>query len=200
MERYTNKTLVSQLIGVAESTILDDWLDWATAQVDTLTERTWCDVEVIERYDGTDSDELYLDHVPVISLTKLEYLQDDATDTWLEFDMNYVVLYKDEGRIRMAEDVNAQETTDFHSGVQNWRVTYKYGADDITDDVRLLASLLVVKLYNVNSTGGAGTVASEKIGSYSISYDTKTAVPVDDMIDKLVAKLKINYSKGILGL
>ncbi len=200
MERYTNKTLVSQLIGVAESSVLDDWLDWATAQVDTLTERTWCDKTVVERYDGTDTDELYLDNVPVISITKLEYLQDGATDTWLEFDMDYIVLYKDEGRIKMAEDVNAQETTDFHSGVQNWRVTYTYGAEDIPDEVRLLATLLVVKLYNINSTGGAGTVASERIGAYSIAYDTKAVVPVDDIIDKLVAKLKISYNKGILGL
>jgi hypothetical protein len=199
MERYTNKTLVSQLIGVTESDILDDWLDWATAQVDTLTERTWADVTVVERYDGTDSDELYLDNVPVIALTKLEYLQDGATNTWLEFDLNYAVLYKDEGRIKLAETINGQETTYFHEGVQNWRVTYEYGVEDIPDEVRLLASLLTVKLYNINLSGKAGTVKSETIGAYSISYGT-TVVPVDDLIEQLVKKLKVNYSKGILGL
>jgi hypothetical protein len=153
----------------------------------------------VERYDGTDSDELYLDNVPVIALTKLEYLQDGATNTWLEFDLNYAVLYKDEGRIKLAETINGQETTYFHEGVQNWRVTYEYGVEDIPDEVRLLASLLTVKLYNINLSGKAGTVKSETIGAYSISYGT-TVVPVDDLIEQLVKKLKVNYSKGILGL
>jgi hypothetical protein len=199
MERYTNKTLVSQLIGVEESVILDDWLDWATAQVDTLTERTWADVTVVERYDGTDSDELYLDNVPVIAVTKLEYLQDDATNTWLEFDLNYIVLYKDEGRIKLAETINGQETTYFHEGVQNWRVTYEYGVEDIPDEVRLLASLLTAKLYNISLHGQTGTTKSESIGAYSISYGI-TPIPVDDQIELLIKKLKINYGRGILGL
>jgi len=200
MERYTNKTMVSELLGgIDDSLIQDDWLDFATAQVDTMTMRTWGDYTVEERYDGFGMDELYLDNTPVISITKLEYLQDNTTDTWLEFNKTYTVLYKDEGRIKMAGDISGQETSCFHKGIQNWRVTYLYGAEEIPAIVRFLASLYVIKSYNISITGTSGDIASETIGAYSVSYGAQESVSVDDLITDLVKKLKIN-DEGVLGL
>jgi|GEM_PF-6775518 len=200
MERYTNKTLVSNMIGISEDDVQDDWLDWATAQVDARTFQTFADVEVVERYDGSGCDELLLNHSPIISISKIEYLQDGHMDVWLEFDKDYTVFYADEGRLRLVEDVNGQEHTSFYRGVQNWKITYKYGYSEIPRLVELLATLLVIELYQIKRDGASGVVASERIGAYSISYATSGAVvPVKNLIEELVTKLRVG-NIGVVGL
>lgn len=206
MVRYTNCQVVANMIGIDSSLIQEDWIDWATAEVDGRCERTFGEVEVVERQDGTDLDELYLDNSPITSLVKVEYLQSLTSNTWTEVDEENFVIYKKEGKIRLTDNAKYQlqlsndlESLYFASGVQNWRVTYKYGEVEVPKLVELLATLLVINTYNLKS-GGAGTISSEKIGQYSVSYDTSKGSPVNDLIDKLVAKLKSGPGIGALGL
>jgi len=190
MERYTSKELVANILGISEDLIQTEWLDWATAQVDLKTHQTFGNFTVVERYDGTDLDFLLLDNSPVVSVTKIEYLEDDTTDTWIELDDKYYVLYRNENRIRLVEDLSGvTEISCFEIGVQNWRVTYEYGHSEVPAEVELLASLMVVELYNIKTTGVSGTVSSEKIGDYSISYNSSASIPVKDLIKELIDSL-----------
>jgi len=190
MERYTSKELVANMLGISEDLIQTEWLDWATAQVDLRTHQTFGNFIVVERYDGTDLDFLLLDNSPVLNVTKIEYLEDNMTDTWLELEAKYYVLYRNENRIRLVEDLSGvTEISCFEEGVQNWRVTYEHGHSEVPDEVELLATLFVVELYNIKTMGVSGTVSSEKIGDYSISYNSSASIPVKELITNIIESL-----------
>ena len=56
-------------------------------------------------------------------------------------------------------------------GIQNNTITAKWGySETVPDDVSFSATIIASGMYNYNRGGGAGSVKSEKIGNYSVSY------------------------------
>lgn len=191
---YTTKENVVSLIGKSDpNIILDDWMDWADAEVESRTGKLYKEIEVSdEKYDGSGNDELLLNEYPIIEVIKVEYLyQYQPAEIWTELDSKYYRLYEDEGVLKLTPDLSGlSDINEFEEGVQNWRIGYKYGTVDVPKIVELLATLLVAELYYKSVTGGesSGTVKSEKIGDYAISYDVTGEEKVTN-IPKLIAEI-----------
>jgi len=203
MANYTTAQKVADLIGATVGDIKADWLDWADAQLELRTGKKFSEVTVTgELYDGSGKNELILDYYPVTSITKVEYLVEQTPiEVWAELSSVYYRLYAKEGIIKLVEDLTGLcDISTFERGVQNWKITYKYGATAVPKIVELLASLLVAELY-YKSTGESATLASEKIGDYSISYNTgeETVTSIPKLIDMIVSQLK-NTDFKIVGL
>jgi hypothetical protein len=194
MYYYTTKTKVAYLLGVEESVIQDEWLEWAEEELEERTQKVFREITVTnKRYDGTGSDELILDEYPITAITKIEYLyQYQPTEVWLELASTYYRLYTKNGIIKLTPDLSGLTDIDaFEEGVQNIRITYKYGYTVVPKIVELLATLLTAQKYQIYLDQVDGTISSERIGDYSVNFAVGNAeVKISDLIDKLVDQIK----------
>jgi len=195
MANYTTAQKVADLLGLSVSTVIkSDWLNWADAQVESRTRKKFTEVTISnELYDGSGSEELILKNYPITSITKVEYLSiQTPTEVWYELTSPYFRAYKDEGILKLVEDLTGVvDISCFEKGVQNWRITYKYGYAAVPAIIELLASLLVAELY-YKSTDESAVVSSEKIGDYSIGYSTsgETVTSIPKLIDIIINDIK----------
>jgi len=195
MYLYTTKTKVAYLLNISEELIQDEWLEWAEAEVEEKTQKIFHEIVVTNKlYDGPGSDELILDEYPITTVTKVEYLtQYQPTEVWEELDDAYYRLYTKNGIIKLTPDLSGLSDIDeFEEGVQNIRISYKYGYTIVPKLVEFLATLLTAQKYQIYTTGGSGTISSEKIGDYSVSYDTAGdgEVKIADIIKDIVSQIK----------
>ncbi len=193
MANYTTAQKVADLLGISVALIKSDWLTWADARLEELVGKKYSEQTVTNEYhDGNDSDELLLDHYPITSITSIQFTEDNGL-TWATLSATAYTFYPDEGRVMFYPDPNGDTDIDvlnFSEGVRNWRVTYKYGETSVPALVEFLASLLVAQIYNINTSGVSGTVSSERIGDYAVSYDTGSDIPTDDLIKEIVAQIR----------
>ncbi len=196
MANYTTASKVAELLNVDVALIKSSWLTWADAEVESRTGKKFTEVTVTNKlYDGPGDDTLILDEYPITSITKIEYLQQQTpTEVWVELSSVYYRLYADKGYVRLVQDLSGlTDINEFEEGVQNIRVTYKYGYSTIPSIVELLASLLVAELYMKSTDGG---ISSEKIGDYSISYGGSDVdvTNIKDLITKIIDDIKVGKS------
>ena len=79
--------------------------------------------------------------------------------------------YREEREVPITKIILRQNV--FHQGIQNQRITGKWGYSVTPpDDITFAATVLAAGMYNFNRGGGSGTIKSEKIGNYSVGYDT----------------------------
>jgi len=191
---YTTKTRVAYLLGIEESVIQDEWLEWAEEELEERTQKVFREITVTnKRYDGSGSDELILDEYPITAITKIEYLyQYQPTEVWLELASTYYRLYTKNGIVKLTPDLSGLTDIDeFEEGVQNIRITYKYGYTVVPKIVELLATLLTAQKYQIYLDQTDGTISSERIGDYSVNFAVGNAeVKISDLIDKLVDQIK----------
>jgi len=194
MYSYTSKTKVAYLLDIDEAVIQDEWMEWAEAELEEKTQKSFKEITVTnKRYDGSGSDELILDEYPITSITKIEYLyQYQPTEVWLELASTYYRLYTRTGIVKMTPDLSGlTDISEFEEGVQNIRMTYKYGYTAIPKLVELLATLLTAQKYQIYLDQTDGVISSEKIGDYSVSYATGNAeVKISDLIENIVNQIK----------
>ena len=195
MANYTTAQKVANLLGICSTLIKPDWIVWADSQVESRLGKTYSEVTVVEEpYDGTDTDILVLDKSPITSVTKVEYLQDyTPLPVWYELIPTYWRLYAPAGYIRLIPDLTGTliEIGCFEEGVQNWRVSYKYGYAIVPKLVELLATLMVAEMYNISTTGVSGSVTSETIGSYSVSFGSHSSetIGISPLIERVTAMI-----------
>jgi len=194
MYYYTTKTKVAYLLGVEESVIQDEWIQWSEEELEERTQKAFREITVTNKcYDGSGSDELILDEYPITEVTKIEYLyQYQPTEIWYLLAAQYYKLYTKNGIVKLTPDLSGLTDIDaFEEGVQNIRITYKYGYTVVPKIVELLATLLTAQKYQIYLDQVDGTISSERIGDYSVNFAVGNAeVKISDLIDKLVDQIK----------
>ncbi len=202
---YTNKYKVAELLGVEESDIKDDWLLWADAEVEARTGKVFREIAFEKKYDGSGNDELILDVFPIVSISKVEYLtQYTPTEIWKTLDPAVYRLYAEEGILKLVPATIVDwDVTEFDEGVQNWKVTGKYGMSStvaVPKLVEFLATLFAAQQYQIHSTGASGSIVSERIGEYSVNYDvaeTSGEAKVSDVIEAVVKQIRGTEQFGV---
>jgi hypothetical protein len=197
---YTTAQKVADLIGVSSTLIKADWITWSQGYVESRTGQKYSETTVTEElYDGTGNDELVLKNFPLTEVTKIEYFDEDESEEWEELEADYYKVYNDDGIIKFYDpDGDIEEIVCFEEGMLNWRVSYKYGHASTPAIIEFLTSLLTADLY-FKSAGKPSVVSSESIGDYSIGYDSKTSIPIPELIEKIFAEVGISktYIRGI---
>lgn len=128
-----------------------------TKYIDEITGRTWKGIqtETNELYDGDDTDILWLNHTDIQSLTSLS-IDDDGDGTYTSVTVSsgtvkYIHVYS-EGRLVLDNNKNV-EVTSFTAGPNSVKVTYTWGNDEPTDDVKELCILLCLnEIHNDDAT------------------------------------------------
>jgi len=130
---------------------LQKMADKATAMVDLRTARTWDGVQTVtdELYDGADDDILWMRQCDLQSVTALSIDQVGDNQTYTTVTPSYVNVYR-EGYLvlnRQKAEVNL-----FKSGTKTVKVTYTYGYDTPTEDVKQLCLLMVRNFMHSDAT------------------------------------------------
>jgi hypothetical protein len=125
--------------------------------------------EIVEYYDGTNSNILILSRKPVISLTKVEYV--DRVNVAGQISLSSFVLIADEGVIKALKNnfsLDSQIPV-FPKGEQNIRITYRAGYGTIPGDLNEAIKYLVCEkiLSFLEGRSGGGNVS---IQGYSRDY------------------------------
>lgn len=118
----------------------------------------------VEFYDGQATGSLVLRCRPV---TEIHSIHDDMGRVFAagtEIPATRLVLYPGEGVVRLSGGY-------FAPGLRNIRVEYTAGYDPIPPAIEQAATILVAH-FRARASGGADAIASESLGSYTVSYDT----------------------------
>jgi len=177
MPKYTIKEKVETFLGgVTISESLDDLIDGVEKYIDNYTERNFnADDEASMRvFSGDNTGLLLIDDA--VEITKVELGNDSYGDNFSELVLN--IDYK-----LMPEnyEVKNQPITKIFLrnniwgvGIQNHKITAKWGYSSITPaDIVWVATFLAASVYKLGSSGSVGGVSSEKIGEYSVSFNTE---------------------------
>jgi len=197
---YTSAEKIAALLNIDEDDVAESTVTHACSLVDNTLGTSFGEVTITdELYDGSGCDSLILNNFPVSAVTKVEW--EDADRVWHELDEEEFVLYADTGIIKLKLLPNSDwfSLVDYHNeavfeeGTLNWRISYSYGDDSIPSLIELLATLFGAQLYCVQR-GLTDEVSSERIGDYSIAYNSSSESTVK--ISKLIEQIVSNYEGG----
>lgn len=167
---YTTAEKVANYLGVDVSSIQEDWLEWATAYIETYTCQRFCPTTVTEKYDieYPSQEMLFLDHYPILSVTELKDDGDVVPPT------DYLV-YEDIGKIAFADEftgteINLLQPGPFTYGRQRVEVTYIHGYANVPKEIEWAATVLTAYIGSTalrqSGTLNVGDVIEEEIGEY----------------------------------
>jgi len=169
LETFLNKSITA---GEA-----DDAINQAVTLIDQYTDRNFiADSEASARvFDGTGCDMLEIDEC--ISITKVERGLDEYGDSKEEISAGGFNGYYLLPANRSAENLPIQQIhlrdRYWIKGLQNNQITAKWGfSENVPEPIVLATTILAAGIYMYNRGGASGTVKSEKIGNYSVTYAT----------------------------
>jgi hypothetical protein len=175
---YTSRAKIENflLITIDESfhAQTDDVIDDVEQLIDTYTGRNFiADEEASERlYNGNNSNELEIDDC--IEVETVELGNDDYGTSFTELaESAYVTLPAN--AIAKGFPVKAihLKTETFEKGIQNQRITAKWGySEECPGDVSMAATILAAHIWKFGRGGITGSISQEKIGNYSVTYDS----------------------------
>lgn len=127
---------------------------FATETIDQRTARTWKGIQTVtnELYNGDDTDILTLTHPDIQSVTAIS-IDDDGDGTYTSVTANkWFIDNADGGATSMIvlDTINAN-LTNFTAGVNTVKVSYTWGFATPTEEVKMLAVLMVCQMINPNS-------------------------------------------------
>ncbi len=170
-----NFTGVTSLTTITDADIIE-YIDLSEAEIfSRLGVRYYSDY-VIEKYDGTGTDILYLQHFPLLGVCYL--IIDGAT---IASDDYYV--YTDTNQIKLAsfEEFSDVSILGLKSAYQNIEVGYCYGVTSISDPFQFkivkklalyTASIdVLTRMNNSDTSDSNNTIVQEKLGDYTLSYN-----------------------------
>ncbi|MDP2654894.1 MAG: hypothetical protein Q8Q08_12810 [Candidatus Omnitrophota bacterium] len=196
VEAFLNKSIVT---GEADFPInaAVDIIEKRTDRVFYIPEVTSDDDtgEPSERlFDGNGRNKLRVDEC--VAVTKLEVSRDGWGDTFTE-----IVVGGANGYYKLPTNAAARllpfshlllRSDTFQRGVQNIRVTAKWGySADPPEAISLAATILAAGIYNYNRGGGGSNVKSESIGNYSVSYDNADGWDELDKAMKIIEQYRL---------
>ncbi len=169
VEAYTLTTVAEQFLDQ-----LDRWIAAASAYVMQQSGRQLLadSAASVRVFDGNGSDELLIDDC--VQVTKLEVGNDSYGSTFTEVAAGgasgYITLPNNAAALGVPIRKLKCRGYDFTCGEQNHRVTAKWGAyATLPADIRFAATVLVAGMMNA-ARKDVGTIQSERIGNYSVSY------------------------------
>lgn len=126
---------------------------YATETIDQRTARTWKGIQTVtnELYSGDDTDILSLAHPDLQSVTAIS-IDDDGDGTYTSVTANKWFLDNQDGyttSLIVLDTINAN-LTNFTAGVNTVKVSYTWGFATPTEEVRMLAILMVCQMINPN--------------------------------------------------
>lgn len=167
-----------QTIDASFDTQLNNWITAVEKYIEQLTSRIFIADETASArlFDGLNGQALLIDDC--VAITKVETGNDGYGDSFSE------VLASGSGRYLTLPNNNSAQglpirkillTAGFWiSGIQNHRITAKWGYSiNAPEDIRWAATVLVSGICIPGITGNIGGIKSEKIGDYSVSYETE---------------------------
>lgn len=175
-------------------TEISNYIDMAEAEVFVNLGIRYYQNNIIEKYDGTGLNSLYINHFPLINVC---YVILDGTT----LSSALYMAYSDINIIRLED--NNTFTVDY----QNVTVCYDYGITEVSDayNYRIAKKLALyvasrdvfIALSAKDSNDSSGAIITEKLGDYTLSYDrggkyTKRITEVDDKIDSMYQMIGIN--------
>ena len=178
MKGYTNKEKLQIFLNdtISNSDAIEA-IESAEAMIDLYTGRNFkADSTDVERYfNGDGKSELCIDEC--ISISKVEVGLDEWGDNFLiktkgGFNGYYLLPENYEAR---GLPINALllRNDRWTTGKMNHRITAKWGFSKQPPlGIVTAATILAGGVYNYNRGSGGGTIQSESIGSYSVSYAT----------------------------
>lgn len=169
---YTTEAKVAEYLGVAESSIKDYWLDWATSYIETYTCQKFCPKTTTEYVDIEDPHQeiIFLDNFPVINVTELKDDGEVIPPT------DYLV-YNDIGKIAFRDEftgtrINLLQPGPFTYGRQRVEVTYTFGHSTVPKEIvwaaTVLAASIAISSLKQSGTISGGAVLEEEIGEYRV--------------------------------
>jgi len=182
MKGYTTEQKIADYLGITLIPgMFDDKMEAVELYVDNATGQSFVATEEVRYFDGKDSEVLRIDNC--ISIIKVELGSGRFGGDFTEF-TSYVTKPNNSTRINGILATNGQV---FFRGVQNYRITAKWGYSlTAPKDISDLCTRLVAGMYRHEKNGG---VASEKIGNYSVSYkedEGKTDQAVIDFYKEII--------------
>lgn len=124
--------------------------------------------EYTEYYDGDGTDQLLVNHWPIISVASLHDDPDRAFTSETLIDSTDYNIYANEGMIRLFNDEGV-----FVTGEQNIKLVYTAGYATIPDDLELAATILVAHFYNKSAGEGHTSLG---LGGFNKSFNM-AAIP-----------------------
>jgi len=207
--KYTDLTKVSaELNGLSivsstipSSTSVDLWIEEASAEIESKTNRVFSSVSFDEYIDYKGGDEIRISYTPILSLSSVSYddqgLGNAANWTLLtEGQANDYIYYDKEGVIKLIEH-------DIPNGFKNVRVQGYYGTSSTPLDVQKLATLLVAKrvigtIVQGQSTDEGGEITVDVItikdpSTFSLSNLNRINTEIDNLYSNLSGGKFKNY-------
>ena len=195
MPKYTLKEKVETFLGgVSITENLDDLIDGVEKYIDNYTERNFNadDTATARVFNGDNTSVLLIDDA--VSISKVELGVDQFGDNFTELvlNTNYKLLPANYEAKNIPITKVLLRSSIWGSGVQNQRITAKWGYCLVTPaDIVWVATFLSASIYKMGSNGSLGGVGGEKIGEYSVSFNTE-----DELSDYKKATLIMdNYKK-----
>ncbi len=141
------------------------------------------ETEYTEYYDGDGTNEIILDHYPVVEIASIhdDLDREWGSDTELDVEDTVVSLNTEQnvGWLRLFRG-----TTSFQIGVQNVKVVYTAGYETLPEDAEMACVQLVAWLLNRSGSEGQ---AGASLGGKSETYETDS-IPM--YIKRMVAAYK----------
>lgn len=166
---YTTKEKIESFLQKTIEANLSDYILSAQAYIETATGRKFAPdgEESVRYFNGNGRMDLII--ADCYEVTKLEI----STDSWGD---NFSVINStDYKAIRLEPDLPITKLisryTGFTKGLQNIKITAKWGWEEIPADISFCATVLASGMYNAQINGS--NLKSESIGQYSVSYGEK---------------------------
>lgn len=177
---YTNKGEIENYILNEINETYDDQLDSFIAGVETtidqITGRNFiADSSATARlYDGDDTQELLIDDC--VEVTRVDVGADSYGGTFVEVASSGADRFFSYPANHLVSGVPIRKivcnSRNFPSGMQNNRVTAKWGYSvEVPADIKFVATVFVAGILNQSRQGG-DEVKSERIGNYTVTYNT----------------------------
>ena len=175
---YTTKTKIESFLLITVDESFDDQVDNFIEDVedfiDEYTGRNFvADEEASERlYNGNNTNELEIDDC--IEVETVELGTDDYGTSFNELaETDYVFLPAN--AIAKGFPIKAihLKTEIFTKGLQNHRITARWGySEEAPGPISMAATILAAHIWKFGRGGISGGITQEKIGNYSVSYDS----------------------------
>lgn len=191
---YVSPEDVWRTAGVGASVVARGDVMWfierAISEVELMTDRKYESTSVTETYLGDDTNELFLLHYPIISLTTLTINGDSVTPANVD-------VWKNIGKLILTDDAEESKFLSNLFGERTISVTYAYGESTAPSYVKRLIECLAALMLLTNQTGGTyDDVTSYSLGGLEASVGepwvniNATVKYIEKEVDRLMSHIR----------
>lgn len=166
------------------------FIERAIAEVELMTERKYESTSITETYVGDNTNELFLDHHPILTLTTLTIngtsITPDYVDKWLNI-----------GKLILTDEAEESKFIQNQLGERTTSVTYTYGTSTVPVYIKRLTECLTALMVLTYQTGGTyDDVTSYSMGGLEASVGepwvniNATVKYIEKEVDRLMSHIR----------